>query len=118
MHRLLVWVLRERTGVYGIAVLRRLYGPSKPGFADLFAFWRPFYDDPDDLGRHAVELIRNKLQAAQMVCPASESVAQALAASRGTGRLRRGSHGRDDRSARLKGWSDWRGRACHLLINC
>jgi D-psicose/D-tagatose/L-ribulose 3-epimerase len=39
----------------------------KPDFAGLLALWRPFYKDPDDLGRHAVEFIRNKLRAAQTV---------------------------------------------------
>ena len=37
----------------------------EPAFAGLLALWRPFYDDPDDLGRHAAGFIRNKLRAAE-----------------------------------------------------
>jgi D-psicose/D-tagatose/L-ribulose 3-epimerase len=45
----------------------------EPDFAGLLALWRPFYQDPDDLGRHAVEFIRNKLRAAQTVADAQAS---------------------------------------------
>lgn len=43
----------------------------QPEFAGLLALWRPFYKDPDDLGSHAVEFIRNKLRAAQTVAEAA-----------------------------------------------
>jgi D-psicose/D-tagatose/L-ribulose 3-epimerase len=39
----------------------------QPEFAGLLALWRPFYDDPDELGAHTVGFIRNKLRAAQAV---------------------------------------------------
>jgi D-psicose/D-tagatose/L-ribulose 3-epimerase len=44
----------------------------EPAVAGLLALWRPFYDDPDDLGRHAVGFIRNKLRATATVSQSSE----------------------------------------------
>jgi hypothetical protein len=70
------------------------------------------------LGVAALRIIATPAYANQPVTPEGESVARALAASRGTGRLRWGSYGRDDRPAGLEGWSAWRGRACHLLMKC